>query len=116
MSTTTTGDTERDTPSMVTSGAVFGFCPAKFRKFQTKTQVILQRILLSTSLFSATVSLFVVESYERLSPDPGDQTVFLLNKLSQQLAGISKGALVDSLPPSDPKSIFYPRLSYVSIL
>ncbi|KAH9026180.1 hypothetical protein EDB85DRAFT_2277041 [Lactarius pseudohatsudake] len=69
-----------------------------------------------TSLVSATVSLFVVESYERLSPDPGEQTVFLLNKLSQQLAGIAKGALIDSLPPSDPKFIFYPRLSYVSIL
>ena len=37
-----------------------------------------------TGLISVTDSLFVVvESYERLSPDPGERTVFLLNQLSQ---------------------------------
>ncbi|KAH9164842.1 hypothetical protein EDB89DRAFT_2077515 [Lactarius sanguifluus] len=81
--------------------AVFDFCLAKSRKygdafFELKHKSYYRGS--SSPLFSATVSLFVVESYERLSPDPGKQTVFLLNKLSQQLAGIAKGALHPVIP------------------
>lgn len=59
-----------------------------------------------TGLFSATVSLFVIESY-KLAPDPGEQTVALLNQVSQQLMGISRGAHL-GLPPSPDTIPFRP--------
>jgi hypothetical protein len=40
-----------------------------------------------TGLFSAVVAAFIIESYKKLSPDTGNQTVVLLGQISQQLAG-----------------------------
>ncbi len=38
------------------------------------------------NLFSAIVAGFIIESYKKLSPDTGDQTILLLGQISQQLA------------------------------
>ncbi|KAI9439749.1 hypothetical protein H4582DRAFT_1812904, partial [Lactarius indigo] len=48
-----------------------------------------------TGLFSAIVAAFIIESYKKLSPDSGDQTVALLT----QLVNISTGAAVQHSPP-----------------
>ncbi|KAH9962823.1 hypothetical protein BC827DRAFT_174699 [Russula dissimulans] len=45
-------------------------------------------------IFSATVASFIIESYKMLSPDSGDQTVFLLGQMSQQLSGLANGTTV----------------------
>jgi hypothetical protein len=58
-----------------------------------------------TSIFSATVAAFIIESYKKLSPDAGDQTVFLLGQISQQLSGLANGTIVPPQPyPSSPPS------------
>ncbi|KAI9508575.1 hypothetical protein F5148DRAFT_1283877 [Russula earlei] len=51
-----------------------------------------------TAIFSATVAAFVIESYKMLSPDSGDQTVFLLGQLSLQLSGFANGTVVQPQP------------------
>ncbi|KAF8474395.1 hypothetical protein DFH94DRAFT_695460 [Russula ochroleuca] len=51
-------------------------------------------VLVFTGLFSATVASFIIESYKLLSPDSGNQTVFLLGQLSQQFAGYVNGTHV----------------------
>ncbi|KAI0252558.1 hypothetical protein BJV78DRAFT_344173 [Lactifluus subvellereus] len=64
-------------------------------------------VLVFTGLFSATVAAFIIEGYKKLSPDTGEQTVVLLNQLSQQLVGISNGTPLQ-LPPtlaSSPHSL-----------
>jgi hypothetical protein len=38
-----------------------------------------------TGLLSATIAVFIIEFYKKLSPDSGGQTVDLLGKISQQL-------------------------------
>jgi hypothetical protein len=38
-----------------------------------------------TGLFSAIVGAFIIEFYKKLSSDSGDQTVALLQQISQQL-------------------------------
>jgi hypothetical protein len=63
-----------------------------------------------TGLFSATVSLLIIESSKNSSPEPGEQTVALLNQVSKLLMGISRSTLLglpsslDSIPlrPSPP--------------
>jgi len=59
-----------------------------------------------TAIFSATVGAFVIESYKKLSPDSGDQTVFLLGQISQQLSGLANGTTVQpqSYPSSPPST------------
>ncbi|KAH9010112.1 hypothetical protein EDB85DRAFT_2161835 [Lactarius pseudohatsudake] len=54
-------------------------------------------VLVFTGLFSAIVAAFITESYKKLSPDSGDQTVALLT----QLVNISTGApaVVQNSPP-----------------
>ncbi|KAH9172721.1 hypothetical protein EDB89DRAFT_2069393 [Lactarius sanguifluus] len=44
-------------------------------------------VLVFTGLFSATVATFILESYKKLSPDSGDETVYLLGQISKQLTG-----------------------------
>jgi Family of unknown function (DUF6535) len=44
-----------------------------------------------TGLFSAIVAAFIIESYKKLSPDSGDETVVLLRQISQQLANSTNG-------------------------
>ncbi|KAI9512218.1 hypothetical protein F5148DRAFT_974030, partial [Russula earlei] len=46
-------------------------------------------IIVLAALFSAIVGAFIIESYKKLSPDSGDQTVALLTQISQQLADFS---------------------------
>ncbi|KAI0304239.1 hypothetical protein BC826DRAFT_218504 [Russula brevipes] len=48
-------------------------------------------ILVFTGLFSATVGAFIIESYKKLSPDSGGQTVVLLGQISQQLGNFTGG-------------------------
>jgi len=59
-----------------------------------------------TAIFSATVSAFIIESYKKLSPDSGDQTVFLLGQISQQLSGLANGTTVQPqlYPSSSPST------------
>ncbi|KAI0266203.1 hypothetical protein BC834DRAFT_969694 [Gloeopeniophorella convolvens] len=47
----------------------------------------MEGILVFTGLFSAAIAAFLIESYQRLSPDSGDQTVALLTQISGQLNG-----------------------------
>jgi len=44
-----------------------------------------------TGLFAAVVAAFIIESYKKLSPDTGDETVVLLRQISRQLAGFTNG-------------------------
>ena len=62
-----------------------------------------------TAIFSATVGAFIIESYKQLSPDSGDQTVFLLRQLSSQLNGLANGTIVQ--PQPDPP--FSPGVSII---
>ncbi|KAH9016664.1 hypothetical protein EDB83DRAFT_2528784 [Lactarius deliciosus] len=47
--------------------------------------------LIFAGLFSAVVTVSIVESYKWLSPDSGDETVRLLAQISRQLVNISNG-------------------------
>ena len=54
------------------------------------------------------MAAFIVESYKQLSPDTGVQTVFLLEQISQQLAGLANHTIVQPVaysPPSPTASI-----------
>jgi len=53
--------------------------------------------MLKTGLFSATVAGFIIESYQKLSPDSGDTTNALLTQISQQLVNISNGTPLTSV-------------------
>ncbi|KAI9467391.1 hypothetical protein BJY52DRAFT_1413491 [Lactarius psammicola] len=53
--------------------------------------------LIFAGLFSAVVSVSLVESYKWLSPDPGNETVKLLTQISQQLVNISNGIPLESI-------------------
>ncbi len=64
-----------------------------------------------TAIFAAMVTIFIVESYKMLSPASGDQTVFLLDQLSQQLAGLANGTDVQP----QPYPPFSPRLSIIYV-
>jgi hypothetical protein len=44
-----------------------------------------------TGLFAAVVAAFIIESYKKLSPDTGDETVVLLRQISRQLTGFTNG-------------------------
>ncbi|KAH9071499.1 hypothetical protein EDB83DRAFT_2169330, partial [Lactarius deliciosus] len=47
--------------------------------------------LIFAGLFTAITTVSIIESYKWLSPDPGDQTVRLLDQISGQLVDISRG-------------------------
>src|SRR6266851_755309 len=53
-----------------------------------------------TGLFSAIVGAFIIESYKKLSPDSGDETVDLLKQISRQLAGFN--GTYPNLPIKEP--------------
>ncbi|KAH9960914.1 hypothetical protein BC827DRAFT_1132445, partial [Russula dissimulans] len=57
-------------------------------------------ILVFTGLFSATVAGFITEGYKSLSPDSGDETVLILVRISEQLAGLSNGTHVSAVDPA----------------
>ncbi|KAH9055208.1 hypothetical protein EDB87DRAFT_1642772 [Lactarius vividus] len=54
-------------------------------------------VLLFTGLFSTIVTAFIMESYKKLSPDSGDQTVVLLTQLVNTPTGAP--VVVQSSPP-----------------
>ncbi|KAI0266414.1 hypothetical protein BC834DRAFT_823710, partial [Gloeopeniophorella convolvens] len=56
-------------------------------------------ILIFTGLFSATVAAFTIESYKQLQPDSGNDTVFLLTQISQQLAASNSSQIPPFSPP-----------------
>ena len=63
------------------------------------------------SLFSAIVAGFIIESYKKLSPDTGDQTILLLGQISQQLAGSTNNA--NANPPANQP--FSPNASSICV-
>jgi len=54
-----------------------------------------------TGLFSAIVTIFIIESYKRLSPEPGERTTALLEQISSQLGGFQN----NSFPPSQDSAL-----------
>ncbi|KAI0266412.1 hypothetical protein BC834DRAFT_823665, partial [Gloeopeniophorella convolvens] len=77
-------------------------------------------ILIFTGLFSAIVTAFIVESYKRLQPDPGDTTNFILSQISQQLAPSLNGTQAPAVtrpPPfhASPASIRFNILFFLSL-
>ncbi|KAH9167866.1 hypothetical protein EDB89DRAFT_2074495 [Lactarius sanguifluus] len=54
-------------------------------------------VLVFTGLFSTIVAAFIMESYKKLSPDSGDQTVALLTQLVNFSAGVP--VVVQNSPP-----------------
>ncbi|KAI9428818.1 hypothetical protein H4582DRAFT_1890362, partial [Lactarius indigo] len=71
-------------------------------------------IIVFTGLFSATVAAFIVESYKKLSPDPGDTTNALLTQLSVQLFNISHGIPLPSVAAPSSQS-FTPKGSAIRV-
>ncbi|KAF7981990.1 hypothetical protein HWV62_30821 [Athelia sp. TMB] len=60
-------------------------------------------IIIFAGLFSASVTAFIIESYAGLSPDPSQQTIVLLQQISQQLDGSppqSQASTSDSFSPT----------------
>ncbi|KAI0266244.1 hypothetical protein BC834DRAFT_824013, partial [Gloeopeniophorella convolvens] len=60
----------------------------------------MEGILVFTGLFSAALATFLVESYQQLSPDSGDQTVAILAQISQQLNGTTFAPPSSSFKPA----------------
>lgn len=63
-----------------------------------------------TGLFSAIVGAFIIESYKSLSPDTGNQTVVLLEQISQQLAGSTNASGSSQLSANQPFSPSAPMI------
>ncbi|KAK6971882.1 hypothetical protein R3P38DRAFT_3297686 [Favolaschia claudopus] len=59
----------------------------------------MEGMLIFAGLFSASLTAFLVESYKSLNSDSSDDTVRLLNQISQQLAASAKGTTFD-IPPA----------------
>ena len=57
-----------------------------------------------TGLFSAVVAAFIIEFYKTLSPNSGDQTVALLEQISQQLANLPNGTYSNTANQPSPPS------------
>ncbi|KAH9074942.1 hypothetical protein EDB83DRAFT_2354291 [Lactarius deliciosus] len=54
-------------------------------------------ILIFSGLFTAVITVSIIESYKWLSPDPGDDTVDLLKQMSQQFFNASNGIPVQEI-------------------
>ncbi|VDC07060.1 unnamed protein product [Peniophora sp. CBMAI 1063] len=57
-------------------------------------------VLAFTGLFAATVAAFVIESYQSLSPDPGDQTVDILKEILAELRNHTDDTIKSPIPRS----------------
>ncbi|KAK0199060.1 hypothetical protein F5146DRAFT_118605 [Armillaria mellea] len=55
-------------------------------------------ILIFAGLFSASVTAFIIESYQSLLPNTDDKVVFLLTRISDQLVSVSNGSHPASVP------------------
>ncbi|KAJ7056164.1 hypothetical protein C8F01DRAFT_964703, partial [Mycena amicta] len=53
----------------------------------------MEGMLIFAGLFSASLTVFIVESYKTLTPDSGDATVQLLAQISQQLSSAANGTV-----------------------
>ncbi|KAK7038453.1 hypothetical protein R3P38DRAFT_2697118, partial [Favolaschia claudopus] len=58
----------------------------------------MEGMLIFAGLFSAALTAFLMESYKTLKPDPGDLTVLLLARISEQIVASAKGN-VSNIPP-----------------
>ncbi|KAF5369297.1 hypothetical protein D9758_002702 [Tetrapyrgos nigripes] len=61
----------------------------------------MEGMVIFSALYSASLTAFLIESYKTLQPDPAQDTVFLLSKISQQLSNLT-------VPPSEPPSFETP--------
>ncbi|KAF8269078.1 hypothetical protein EI94DRAFT_1447824, partial [Lactarius quietus] len=71
-------------------------------------------ILVFTGLFSATVALFIIKSYKKLSPDPSERTNALLAQISQQMVNMSNGTPLTSVVVENSQP-FKPSASAVRV-
>ncbi|KAJ7440940.1 hypothetical protein FB451DRAFT_1058480, partial [Mycena latifolia] len=67
-------------------------------------------MLIFAGLFSASLTVFIIESYKTLNADPGDTAVILLRQISQQLAAAANGSSF-SIP--EPEVFVPPATSVV---
>ncbi|KAF7355923.1 hypothetical protein MVEN_00921400 [Mycena venus] len=76
-------------------------------------------LLIFAGLFSASLTAFIVESYQTLRPDSGDSTIQLLSQISQQLAAAANGSSFHiSSPPvftPSPTSLICNALWFTSL-
>src|SRR6266702_917335 len=56
--------------------------------------------MFKAGLFTAVITVSIVESYKWLSPDPGDQTVELLTQISGQLGQLVNNSISNQIPAS----------------
>ncbi|KAK7451037.1 hypothetical protein VKT23_012712 [Stygiomarasmius scandens] len=68
-------------------------------------------MLLFSALYSASLTAFLIESYQTLQDDPAQSTVVLLTQITQQLAAALNGTNV-SIPPPVP-AVFDPPASSI---
>ncbi|KAK6995917.1 hypothetical protein R3P38DRAFT_3222845 [Favolaschia claudopus] len=59
----------------------------------------MEGLLIFAGLFSAILTAFLIESYQTLTPDSGDDMKALLTQISKQLSGIADGSSVDFPAP-----------------
>lgn len=64
-------------------------------------------------LFSAVITAFIVESYQKLQPDPNDQIIMLLSRISDQLTTSPNVTTAPLIPSASPP--FTPSRSDVRI-
>ncbi|KAF5327871.1 hypothetical protein D9619_004599 [Psilocybe cf. subviscida] len=72
-----------------------------------------QNILVFAGLFSAVITAFIVESYQKLQPDPNDQIIMLLSRISDQLTTSPNATIAPLIPSASPP--FTPSRSDVRI-
>ncbi|KAJ7162833.1 hypothetical protein C8R46DRAFT_999166, partial [Mycena filopes] len=72
----------------------------------------MEGMLIFAGLFSASLTVFIIESYKTLSPDSGDSTVQLLAQISQQLAAAANGSTFH-IPSTSPTHFSPPTTSLV---
>ncbi|KAI0064379.1 hypothetical protein BV25DRAFT_1914570 [Artomyces pyxidatus] len=70
-------------------------------------------ILIFTGLFSASVSAFILQSYQGLQQDPNTPTIQLLTQIAQQVSRGSDGSQSPALAPS--QAFFKPPTSMVVV-
>ncbi|KAK7018893.1 hypothetical protein R3P38DRAFT_3556434, partial [Favolaschia claudopus] len=59
----------------------------------------MEGMLIFAGLFSAVLTAFLIESYKTLNPDPGDLTVLLLTRISEQIVASARGNASNIPPP-----------------
>ncbi|KAJ7441441.1 hypothetical protein B0H11DRAFT_2095927 [Mycena galericulata] len=57
-------------------------------------------LLIFAGLFSASLTAFLMESYQALTPDPGDRTIAILTQISLQLSASFNGSSIELPEPA----------------